>query len=1470
MADPRYFTLDSTELDKDYLIQDEEFMADVRQFLGGRKDYSLRDLRDPEQAYNLFVRHMRHSDINEVAAVNDLRHVNEIDDAGKVQMGKLYSVWDRMDSGGTSILRTMGDYGLGVATAPSTYAGIITAGAGKLIGAGGLIATRIAAREAAVGAFRKSLASGALAVSEKLPTHLAKRRAITGGLEAAAIEGSVGAITGAAGEETRVRADITGEREFSWARPVIQTGVGAVAGGVLGGGVGAFSGWRQMAALGLHKEATENMAKAIGDAHGSASTILGTNPAAAGLPEFVSSQPVRIENTRHIINTIRTLHGQDPIPVEDVIAGRRLGENILADALADIPDPVWKIESAGKHTTELGFYRTDEGTVVPTRIGAAQQIPVFAEINRIAPNEWQVSTGTRAGKLSALPKTYESLDAAKADFKTVLNKQGLLPSASEEFALKLRLEPDAAADSIQHRVAAAVIELLERSALATDAGGEPTLTTAGQKITAPREWLDFSKVITSEDGKELYLGERITTFLMRAVRNMATEEQSAFFGDIFEKYGITAHQFSQVYAAELSAAGTVLGYQSVFKAMITKAIQAGKGIGVTEEVANKNIREFQESLPELADIPVRVKTISATGKETIELQTVGLSDEGLKFVQAMEGGENTVKTFLRANASKGWSAAGGWIKEFDAGSKGLLTMQLATTMRNAENATLRTGLYMMTNLLQGTFETAGALARKNGGDSPEVQEAMIQGLARMQAPIYFLKNLFDPQEAKGIFIMAHRTMPKEYGELVRELADVEGAMGGGMYRKFARKMNALNTFIDNFFKRTVYVTELGIRIGHKNLREMYRTGNFAKIEARHQIGAMDASLDFVYQKKFTRPHKREVLVHGSPTIDWNWAGDKFVKFFSIPIVGSGIIPFPRFVASMLNHAYEYSPFLGMVPLEKLGYRRKLPTFTKKLRLKVDTERKIGRVQGQKLKNMPEETFTPEEASVITQRQDRTQTVRYTTAEKKLLENLKTAKVLTPEGLEVKGKKFGLIRPGRSREKIMAQQVVGSALLYGAIQLRAAQGPESAWYEIRKLPGAMGTVSRGMYADARAWWGAYAPYAFVADMLLRSNNWLTTTGKDDDEITKWIIPNDAWRTNMERAAQDSIGLMLLDSENWFSAVEATFGSTFKAGQGLFLADDLAREWQAAGTLGTTSIARMGERFMYSVGPLIANYMVRPVVPMGMVKDVLGTVDPLWKAIPEDADVNPMLAGAYGDAKRRMIGIITRPIPKREGKLFGIYQPGIMKGFERSAVTPASTRIPTTEGGILKQLTGLGAGRYKNILQEEFTRLHMTASWKLFQRFKNPILDRVADKYTATDIATNVLELLRSGHYVTLETDDLKRQYIRNRLAEVRKRVNNDMIELVAGTGGRAPADPEMAELKLTDRRAHTHLVQELLKVGYQNRFSRLERKIIEDRIKTGALERFGYEKGTVLSAVRVDALNEDGTPKYTLGQLRPRA
>lgn len=58
----------------------------------------------------------------------------------------------------------------------------------------------------------------------------------------------------------------------------------------------------------------------------------------------------------------------------------------------------------------------------------------------------------------------------------------------------------------------------------------------------------------------------------------------------------------------------------------------------------------------------------------------------------------------------------------------------------------------------------------------------------------------------------------------------------------------------------------------------------------------------------------------------------------MPILGSNLIPYPRFVASMVKHNFQYAPIIGMLPLERLAYRTQqaVPKYSKSLQRAIDS------------------------------------------------------------------------------------------------------------------------------------------------------------------------------------------------------------------------------------------------------------------------------------------------------------------------------------------------------------------------------------------------------------------------------------------------------------------------------------------------------------------------------------------------------
>ena len=118
-------------LNKETLLQNDEFLSDARTFLIKRGGYSADDVRDKEDVYAGFLEHFRYQNVNEVTATRDLFYAQSDDttDKEKEGMGRLMDTFDKMDT--EFGLAAAQDYLGGVLFAPSTYAGMFSFGAGK-------------------------------------------------------------------------------------------------------------------------------------------------------------------------------------------------------------------------------------------------------------------------------------------------------------------------------------------------------------------------------------------------------------------------------------------------------------------------------------------------------------------------------------------------------------------------------------------------------------------------------------------------------------------------------------------------------------------------------------------------------------------------------------------------------------------------------------------------------------------------------------------------------------------------------------------------------------------------------------------------------------------------------------------------------------------------------------------------------------------------------------------------------------------------------------------------------------------------------------------------------------------------------------------------------------------------------------------------------------------------------------------
>src|SRR5210317_952811 len=130
-------------LTKDDLLKDFEFYDDAKKFLaerGGKKD-----LTKPAEVYDAFMEHMRFHNVNEVTTIRDLEYAQNASQEGKLRFANLIDAYDRLD--GEVSLTSALDYAEGIATAPSTYLGIISGGTGKAAAYGATQAAKIGVRK---------------------------------------------------------------------------------------------------------------------------------------------------------------------------------------------------------------------------------------------------------------------------------------------------------------------------------------------------------------------------------------------------------------------------------------------------------------------------------------------------------------------------------------------------------------------------------------------------------------------------------------------------------------------------------------------------------------------------------------------------------------------------------------------------------------------------------------------------------------------------------------------------------------------------------------------------------------------------------------------------------------------------------------------------------------------------------------------------------------------------------------------------------------------------------------------------------------------------------------------------------------------------------------------------------------------------------------------------------------------------
>ena len=251
-----YNFLDAENQNNEYLIENEDFINDARGFLTKRGGYSEERLQDKQEVYEQFMEHFRYQNVNEVTAIRDLEYASNANQEDKVEFARLIDLYDAMEGDGLSLAQVK-DYAGGILSAPSTYAGIITGGVGKLASSGSVQLSKLALRKLLSKGLSKEAAKATLKKEAKKQTikEIGKSAVIGAG-----VEGTIGFGQAIAQEETRVE---TGQSdEYDMGRVALTTGATALGGGIGGGIIGKTQAKNASEAAKL-KRITESSTKAI-------------------------------------------------------------------------------------------------------------------------------------------------------------------------------------------------------------------------------------------------------------------------------------------------------------------------------------------------------------------------------------------------------------------------------------------------------------------------------------------------------------------------------------------------------------------------------------------------------------------------------------------------------------------------------------------------------------------------------------------------------------------------------------------------------------------------------------------------------------------------------------------------------------------------------------------------------------------------------------------------------------------------------------------------------------------------------------------------------------------------------------------------------------------------------------------------------------------------------------------------------
>jgi hypothetical protein len=320
--------------------------------------------------------------------------------------------------------------------------------------------------------------------------------------------------------------------------------------------------------------------------------------------------------------------------------------------------------------------------------------------------------------------------------------------------------------------------------------------------------------------------------------------------------------------------------------------------------------------------------------------------------------------------------------------------------------------------------------------------------------------------------------------------------------------------------------------------------------------------------------------------------------------------------------------------------------------------------------------------------------------------------------------------GQYTKKRLAKQLVGAGMFAAAYQWRDLQGDTANWYDIK--------TNDGNIIDGRAVYGPFGLFMLAADLYYRHQRGTMPTSIDD--YVK-------------------------------SGLQATIGSTFRVGLGLYALDKFYQD------------ARDG-KFQKIGGELAGNIINTFSIPLSVIKDFEGQVSPELREIPE---TSPAVVGRSGE-----VNFLDYMLLRGGRSLPDFAQERVMPFFgQEQFAANVAARSPFQTGKLMsihpieKQLFGFNMRPKKNSLQEEMSKLNVTP-FQIYKRDSNPTVDfymrqELSREGSELNLNEGMERFIQSEDYTGLQSvpekrnaliDHARNQYINTAKATTIERIANE--------------------------------------------------------------------------------------------------